>query len=65
MGTFLAYEAHTCDLLDWLGVMVFLVGIGLAAAVAPALGAARPDPLTAPRYEESPLAHRDGCRTCR
>jgi predicted permease len=51
IGTFLAYGAHTANPLDWIGVIVFLVGIGLVAALAPALRAARLDPLIALRYE--------------
>jgi ABC-type antimicrobial peptide transport system permease subunit len=51
IGAFLASGTHTADPLDWFGVIAFLVMIGVIAALAPALRAARLDLLTALHYE--------------
>ena len=51
IGAFLASGAQTADPLDWLGVTAFLVAIGVAAALPPALRAVRVDPLAALHYE--------------
>lgn len=51
IGAFLASGAQTANPLDGLGVTVFLVAIGVAAALPPALRAARVDPLAALHYE--------------
>ncbi len=47
IGAFLASGAQTARPLEWLGMTAFLVAIGVAAALPPALRAARIDPLTA------------------
>jgi predicted permease len=51
LQTFLAFGAQTTDPIEWLGVITFLLAIGMVAALAPALRAARLDPLIALRYE--------------
>lgn len=51
IGAFLAFGVRTNDPIEWLGVIAFLLGIGVIAAIAPALRAARLDPLIALRYE--------------
>jgi putative ABC transport system permease protein len=51
IGAFLASGAQTANPLDWLGMTVFLVAIGVAAALSPALRAARVDALAALHYE--------------
>jgi predicted permease len=51
LQSFLAFGAHTADPTEWLGVIILLLAIGIVAALAPALRAARLDPLVALRYE--------------
>jgi predicted permease len=51
LGAFLAFGTRTADPIEWLGVIAFLLAIGIVAALSPALRAARLDPLTALRYE--------------
>jgi predicted permease len=51
LQAFLAFGTHTADPIEWLGVITFLLAIGIVAALTPALRAARLDPLIALRYE--------------
>jgi ABC-type antimicrobial peptide transport system permease subunit len=51
LQAFLAFGTQTADPMEWLGVVTFLLAIGIVAALAPALRAARLDPLIALRYE--------------
>ena len=51
IGAFLAFGARTADPIEWLGIIAFLGGIGVVAALAPAFRAVRLDPLIALHYE--------------
>ncbi|MGB6691835.1 MAG: ADOP family duplicated permease [Terracidiphilus sp.] len=51
LQAFLAFGTRTSDPIEWFGVIMFLLAVGIIAALAPALRAARLDPLIALRYE--------------